>query len=607
MTIPPKSLSFLLILTLTWLSPHAQNPPALIKTKQYPITKTATLYDFGKDAFAQPIISVTTADKNDTLILHLGEALTKEGHINHHPPGSVRYRSIIIPLTPGHHTYYPTIPPDTRNTGKNAILMPKNIGEVLPFRYAELDSLPPGVIIDSLGRYAVTRKTGKTETSFTSSDTALDKIWDFCKYTIKATSFTGYYIDGDRERIPYEADALITQLSDYSCNADYTTAERTLDYLIDHPTWPTEWSLQNILIAWYDYLYTGNIKQLNRLYPDLKNKLLTSLAGPDGLISTRTGKQTPEFLQSIHATTQLKDITDWPPPKFSGPDSKGETDGFVSTDYNAVVNAFYYYDLTVMSKLAKALGNQSDADHYAQEANRVRKAYQTAFIDPQTKLIKDGEDTDHSSLHANFFALAFGLAPKENEPEIISFIHSRGMACGPYGAQFLLDALATVNDADYALKLITSKEKRSWFNMIREGATMTMEAWGQEYKGNQDWNHAWGTAPANYIVRHFAGIQPLKPGFKEIEIKPHPGEVASATLEYPTIRGAIEEHFENTPPRFTLNLSLPDNTITQVYLPSTTANPKIKMDGRLIKATSTDGFCLIPNVTSGRHSFELDH
>ena len=61
------------------------------------------------------------------------------------------------------------------------------------------------------------RRFGKDDFSseFTSSDTILNQIWDLCKYTIKATSFAGLYIDGDRERIPYEADAIINQLSHY--------------------------------------------------------------------------------------------------------------------------------------------------------------------------------------------------------------------------------------------------------------------------------------------------------------------------------------------------------------------------------------------------------
>ena len=560
----------------------------LVKTLQEPV-KRNEIYDFGKDGFGQIRLLIHSERTNDTLVIHLGEALTSDGHVDKTPPGSVRYRMIKVPLTKGQHWYTPAIVPDKRNTGKNAILMPADIGEVLPFRYAEMSEVP-----DSVSRYLVTSDFDDNATTFISSDTTLNKIWDLCKYTIKATSFSGYYVDGDRERIPYEADALIAQLSHYASDAEFTVAERTLDYLIYHPTWPTEWSLQNILIAWNDYLYSGDDRLVRKLYPQLKAKLLTDLARPDGLISTRTGKQTPHFLKSIHfeqfnEDLKLKDIVDWPQP--------GETDGFVFTDYNAVVNAFYYADLEVMVKLAPA----SDAGYYAREATRVRAAFQHTFIDPKTGLVLDGEGAGHSSLHANAFALAFGLVPKENIPAVLAFIHSRGMACSVYGAQFLLDALSRVDDTDYALHLLTSTGKRSWNNMLREGASMTMEAWGQEYKPNQDWCHAWGTAPANYIVRHLAGIQPLTPGFEEVQIKPQPGSVEWATLNYKTIRGDIEERFDNKPDSFSLRITLPGNTIGRVFLPFRSPKAVIKIDGRMVKASCQEGYIVGP----GKHYFEV--
>ncbi|GGB05129.1 hypothetical protein GCM10011511_30580 [Puia dinghuensis] len=588
----------------------------LVKTLQQPektdrLDACNVLYDFGKDGFSQPRLSVNSRNASDTLVIHLGEALTPDGHVNRAPPGSVRYRVISIPLQQGQHSYEPAIQPDKRNTAKSAVLMPADIGEVLPFRYAEVASVSGRYTIDSVSRYLVASDFDDGSTTFTSSDTGLNKIWNLCKYTIKATSFSGYYVDGDRERIPYEADALITQLSHYASDAGFLMAERTLDYLIYHPTWPTEWSLQNILIAWNDYLYSGDLRLVRKLYPQLKHKLLGSLARPDGLISTLTGKQTPEFLKSIHFTpfyssTQLKDIVDWPPPNFNGPRSgMGETDGFVFTDYNAVVNAWYYAGLEVMGKLAMALGNLPNANYYSHEAVRVRSAFQRTFFDARTNLVLDGEGAGHSSLHANFFALVFGLVPKEKMAPVLSFIHSRGMACSVYGAQFLLDGLARVNDSDYALKLLTSTEKRSWFNMIREGASMTMEAWGQQYKPNQDWCHAWGTAPANYIVRHFAGIEPLTPGFGEVQIKPHPGLVEHATLKYRTIRGDVEEWFENKRDSFCLQLILPGNTVGRVYLPFGSEKTIIKMDGHVVKADCKEGYCQLRGVSAGRHYFEV--
>lgn len=590
----------------------------LVKTPQLPqqvrqLDANTRLYDFGKDGFSQLKLSVNVQHANDTLVVHLGEALTSGGHINRNPPGTVRYRMIKVPLAQGYHSYQPAIPPDKRNTGSNAILMPAEIGEVLPFRYAEIAAAEGRYTIDSVARYLVTSVFDEEATTFTSSDTALNKIWDLCKYTIKATSFAGYYVDGDRERIPYEADALINQLSHYASDAEFNMTKRTLDYLIYHPTWPTEWSLQNVLIAWNDYLHSGDLRQVRKLYPELKAKLLTSLAREDGLISTRTGKQTHEFLKTIHyktfnANQGLKDIVDWPPAGGIGGGQSavmGETDGFVFTDYNAVVNAWYYAGLEAMAKLSMAVGNKPDADYYNHAAGKVRTAFQRTFFDAQTNLVVDGEGTKHNAIHANFFALAFGLVPKEKITPVVSFIQSRGMACSVYGAQFLLDALYKVNDQEYAQKLMTSTEKRSWFNMLREGATMTMEAWGQEYKPNQDWNHAWGTAPANAIVRYLAGIQPLTPGYGEIQIKPQPGTIEQIDLRHRTIRGDIAVRFENKKDRFKLQVSLPGNTTGQVYLPFAATRAVVKMNGKVVKATFAEGYYLVQNVKPGKHAFEV--
>ena len=70
--------------------------------------------------------------------------------------------------------------------------------------------------------------------------------------------------------------------------------------MIYNPSWPTEWNLHIILMAWQDYMYTGNKEFLSKMYNELKNKTLINLAREDGLISTTTGKVTPDFLNSIN-------------------------------------------------------------------------------------------------------------------------------------------------------------------------------------------------------------------------------------------------------------------------------------------------------------------
>ena len=103
---------------------------------------------------------------------------------------------------------------------------------------------------------------------------------------------------------------------------------------------------------------------------------------------------------------------------------------------------------------------------------------------------------------------------------VVDFIQTRGMACSVYGSQFLMDALYEANDAEYALHMLTKTDDRSWYNMIRVGSTISLEAWDNKYKPNQDWNHAWGAAPANIIPRRLMGVEPLTPGFGTARIKP---------------------------------------------------------------------------------------
>ncbi len=145
-----------------------------------------------------------------------------------------------------------------KRNSRNPILMPEYIGEVYPFRYVSIENFAGTLTPESVQRKIVFYPFAENASSFTSSDTILNQVWDLCKYSIKATSFTGYYVDGDRERIPYEADALINQLSHYAVDAEYSMARRSMVYMLYHPTWPTEWSLQNVLLAWNDYLYTGD-------------------------------------------------------------------------------------------------------------------------------------------------------------------------------------------------------------------------------------------------------------------------------------------------------------------------------------------------------------
>ena len=544
----PKSFTTAAVLDKDWtVSPLATSVQTLAATE---VEEGVWLADFQKDAYAQ--ISITLDLESPAAVtVHLGEKALADNRPDRNPGGTVRYCSYTLEADAGQHSYDIELRRDPRNAkhfGKPnpandpPILMPDYVGEVYPFRYVEIDC--PGKV-QQVSRTVVNYPFDDDAASFRCSDETLNAVWELCKYSMKATSFCGYYVDGDRERIPYEADALINQLGHYYTDREYAMARRTVDYLIFHPTWPTEWNLQIPILAWRDYLYSGDDRLLRARYADIVAKAMIPLRDERGLISTvDVDLRDVHDALHFHDGTQIRDIVDWP--RVGGFGAPGEDDGYDLKPYNTVVNAYHYEALVLLAKIATAIGKPDDAATFSDMAAQTRKALLELCYDSTDGAFRDGIGTNHKALHATLFPLAFGLVPQEGLERSLEFIHSRGLACSVYGVQMLLEGLFDAGDDDYALSLMTSHSDRSWYNMMAEGATITMEAWGTVYKPNQDWNHAWGAAPANIIPRKVLGVEPLSPGCDTILVRPHLGTLQFAEGTVPTIKGPVHVHAEKS-------------------------------------------------------------
>ena len=594
--------------------PYETTRYALLEAKIQParmVQKAEGHYfvDFAKAAFGAVELTLTSPEAGRKVEVHLGEVPAGDA-IDRNPGGSRRHRMMTLSLDQGTRTYRVAVTPDKRNTGPLAIKMPASVGEVMPFRYCEIVNSPSEIDSSSIRQIAVHYPFEDDASRFVCSDPVLNDVWELCKYSIKATSFCGVYVDGDRERIPYEGDAYINQLCHYSVDREYTMARYSHEYLITHATWPTEWILHSVLMAWADYLYTGDTDSLSHFYDDLKAKTLLALAREDGLISTQTGLVTKDVLASIHLNGNLRDLVDWPHGNILGlQGGYGETDDFEFKPINTVVNTFHYRALVLMSRMADAIEKQDDAARFAQAAEKVRRSFNDKLFDKTKGVYVDGEGSTHSALHANMFPLAFGLVPPERVRSVAEFIKSRGMVCSVYGSQYLLEALYEAGEGDFALKLMTDRSSdRSWPHMIYNvGTTITLEAWDNKYKPNQDWNHAWGAAPANIIPRCLMGVQPIAPGFAKVRIQPQLGGLKAGSLDLPTVRGAIHVDFASEPGEsFTLNVELPGNTEAVVCLPLWPGDrPLAYHNGKAIAARQEGNFLVVPDVPAGRHRFEL--
>lgn len=527
--------------------------------------------DFGRDAFAGLLLNYESGS-SDTLVVRIGEQLENNA-INRNPEGHIRYQEIKVPVRPGRQKYAVQIRPDERNTKPGAIALPDSFPVLMPFRYCEIENAKAKLTADDVIQLAYHSYFDDSESYFSSSDTILNHIWKLCKYSMKATSFAGVYIDGDRERIPYEADAYINQLSHYASDREYALARRSIEYFMDHPTWPTEWQLHVAMLFYEDYMYTGNSELVEKYYDALKHKTLMELSRPDGLISSSSKKATKEFMQSLgfkDPGATLRDIVDWPPAQkdtnwklFT---EEGERDGYVFTPINTVVNCFYYRNMEIMAEFARILSKPDDEEDFLFRAMQVRRSINEKLFERNTGAYVDGEGTGHSSLHANMMALAFNIVPESRVKTVVNFIKTRGMACSVYGAQYLMQALFNAGESDYALALMTATHDRSWWNMIEAGSTITMEAWDMKYKPNADWNHAWGAVPANVIARNLWGIIPETPGGRILRIRPQLGTLSYSAVKVPFITGAVAASYQRSGRNQEFMFELPGNVSAELEL-----------------------------------------
>ncbi len=555
--------------------------------------------DFGQDAFGYAMVHANGRFGPTTVQARFGEMCTGLA-VNTAPPAgsTVRHANTTFSLLSGNRTY--SVRPPAHSFPPGAVLPPPNYGAVLPFRYFELVGFPGPLTRTDVVQMRLLSTFNTNAASFSSSSAALNQLWHLCRNSMQMLTFDGIYVDGDRERKPYEADAYIQQLSSYAVDREFVLARHSLEYLLQHPTWPTEWKFHSLFMAWADYLQTGDTNLLNRHYRKLQADSFTWAATGGSLM-----KGFPKFPQSTNS-----DVVDWP---------AADRDGFVIGKgaylnwTNSVNNAFYYRGQRLMANIAAVLGRTNDAATYTASANQVYAAYTATFWNQAAQCYVDGVGTSHASAHANFFPLAFGLVPPGKQTAVVDFLHSRiaangGMPCSVYGAQYLLEALFSAGDADTALGLMTTNGPRGWLNMIALGSTLTTEAWNFADKPNMDWNHAWGAAPGNLIARFVLGLRPITAGFGQILIQPQLGKTLTcARGVVPTIRGPVSISASNAPGNFQLLLSLPGNVAATVMLPAPGAtNPVALVDGKICSGTLSNNWLTITNVGAGRHTVWLN-
>ena len=428
--------------------------------------------------------------------------------------------------------------------------------------------------------------------SFDSDNELLNRLYAFTKRTVEATTQDLYVDSQSRERGAYEGDMLINMLCSYCFYPEYAIPRFSAEYIYTHRTWPAEYILLTPVIAYADYMHTGDKTSLEKYYPILKQNNFSHNEGAEGLIHSGNSSQ-----QGTDAV-----LTDWPPSERDGYDT--------AVKYNTVLNCVAALSYTALSCCARALGLSSDADEFEKRAQKLKKAVMKHTYDKEKGafcdgLYDNGEKSTHCSQHASAYALYCGVCGVTAAKKAASFIKKAGkIKMSVYGAFFLLAGLYK-NGFDKTANVLlldadTSDGARTWAYMLdRLGATLAAEAWNPKNKPNMTFSHPWASAPARCIVSGIFGIEPLLPGFEKFRVKFGRSGINRANITLPTVRGEIKAAFDGD----VYTLCVPTGCTAEVCLKAG-KNKSLIINGKR-KGTESKNGVFEFTVQGGEYRFEI--
>jgi alpha-L-rhamnosidase len=251
------------------------------------------------------------------------------------------------------------------------------------------------------------------------------------------------------------------------------------------------------------------------------------------------------------------------------------------TSPHIVATAYFARSAEIVGQVAGVLGRTEEEAHYLALAAQVRAAFDAEYVTPAGRVLSD-------SATAYAMALQFGLLKDAGQRRhagtcLASLVRESGylISTGFVGTPLICDALCSVGEYDTAFRLLMQRECPSWLYPVTMGATTVWERWdslrpdGSVNPGQMtSFNHYALGAVADWLHRTVAGLAPAEPGYRRLDIQPHPGgglTHASARLKTPYGQAVVG--WKITAEQIEVLVVVPPSTTASVTLPGKSEDP----------------------------------
>ncbi|MBB1286498.1 family 78 glycoside hydrolase catalytic domain [Flavisolibacter sp. BT320] len=550
---------------------------AFTPQKQLAVGTGRWVFDLGQNASGIPAIQVK-GKRGDTVRIYPGELVKEDGSVTQKVTGGPHYLQYIL-KGEGVESWQPWF-------------------TYYGFRYLQVDgAVPKGEknvtglpeLIGVKGLHI--RNSAPTVGTFHSSNELFNRTHSLVDWAIRSNMVSVFtdcphreklgwleqaHLMGNSVRYTYDVATLYQkQLLDMRYSQtdsglipaiapEYVKFEWGGDMFRDTP----EWGSNAIIIPWYLYQWYGNKAVLQENYDVMQRyAAYLKIKAKKGILSQGLG--------------------DW---YDLGPKPPGVSQ---LTPMGVTGTAMYYYDLRILSRIARLLDKPGDATAYEKEAMAVRKAFNKTFFNAATKQYATGSQT------ANAMAVYMNLVePKHKQAvieNIIKDIRSRNnsFTAGDVGYRYLLCVLHDAGRDDVIFDMNSRSDVPGYGYQLANGATALTESW-KALPTNSN-NHFMLGHLMEWFYRALAGLgqSPHSIAHKEIVIHPRiVGDVTFASGHYDSPYGLIATDWKKEKDRFSLNVTVPVNTTAVVYLPGDSAsairennrpikeNPHIRIEGK---------------------------
>jgi glycogen debranching enzyme len=289
------------------------------------------------------------------------------------------------------------------------------------------------------------------------------------------------------------------------------------------------------------------------------------------------------------------------------------------------LNALYAGSLRRAAELADALQRIEVRDSYLRRAADVRAAIDAKLWDAEAGAYVDGDLREHHPLDGNALAVLFGVAEDERASRALGFLRDQLWtpagtltADRAYGAWAHdgavwpayvypeVEARFGVHDDATALELI----RRTWGSMLARDPSSTFWEFatreGAVRDGNTSLAHGWSTGALPALSRLVLGVRPVRPGYAEYVIDPHPGDLAWACGAVPTPLGPIRAAWQLSDGVFRLQFEAPHGTSGRFVLPLGTSE-QVLLDGQPVPTSRISPTEIgLTGLEPGAHTIEAE-